>query len=278
MATSSPRSQPAIFYGHGSPLNTLESNRYTQAWRRSGEIGPRPRAILAISAHWYVDETAVTAMPDPRTIHDFHGFPPALNAFEYPAPGDPALAEQVRALLAPLPVRLDLGWGLDHGTWSMLAHTHPLADVPVVQLSLDARRGPAFHHELGRTLAVLRNDGVRIVGSGNAVHHLGRAVWRAGAPPHDWASAFQAWVRDRVLRDDAAALVDYERFDEFPQAARLAVPTPEHYLPMLVVLGARLPGDEVAILSEGIELGSIGMLSFALAPPAAGAADGAVPT
>ncbi|MCL4184508.1 MAG: 4,5-DOPA dioxygenase extradiol [Burkholderiaceae bacterium] len=301
MPAASAGIQPAIFYGHGSPMNTLEPNRYTAAWRRSGEIGPRPRAILAISAHWYIDDTAVTAMPRPRTIHDFHGFPPALHAFEYPAPGDPALADRVRALLAPLPVRLDHDWGLDHGAWSVLAHAHPQADVPVVQLSLDARREPAFHHELGRRLAVLRDEGVRIVGSGNAVHHLGRAVWRPGAPPHDWASAFQAWVRDRVLRDEPAALIDSGRFaqasgprasaaapagaagaargpvvapsdfafDGFPEAARLAVPTPEHYLPMLVVLGARRPDDEVTVLTEGIELGSIGMLSFALAPAAA---------
>jgi 4,5-DOPA dioxygenase extradiol len=253
--------QPAIFYGHGNPMNTLEPNRHTEAWRRSGAAGPRPRAILAISAHWYVEETAVTAMARPRTIHDFYGFPAALHAFDYPAPGDPALAERVRALLAPLPVRADHDWGLDHGTWSVLAHVYPDADVPVVQLSLDARRDAAFHYELGRGLGVLRDEGVRIVGSGNAVHHLGLLARRADAPPHDWALAFEAQVRDCVLRDDVAPLIDYERFGE---AARLAVPTPEHYLPLLTVLGARRPDDRAAILTEGIELGSIGMLSFAL--------------
>lgn len=258
--------QPAVFYGHGSPMNTLEANRHTEAWRRSGAMGPRPRAILAISAHWYVGETAVTAMARPRTIHDFYGFPPALHAFDYPAPGDPALAERVRALLAPLPVRADADWGLDHGTWSVLAHVYPDADVPIVQLSLDARREPAFHHELGRRLAVLRDEGVRIVGSGNAVHHLGRLARRADAPAHDWALAFEAHVRDCVLRDEVASLIDYEGFGD---AARLSVSTPEHYLPMLVVLGARRPDDRATILTEGIELGSIGMLSFALDPAAA---------
>ncbi len=260
MAVTAP--QPALFYGHGSPMNTLESNRHTEAWRRSAALGPRPRAILAISAHWYVEETAVTAMARPRTIHDFHGFPPALHAFDYPAPGDPALAERIRALLAPLPVRADPdGWGLDHGTWSVLAHVYPEADVPVVQLSLDARRDAAFHHALGRGLAALRDEGVRIVGSGNAVHHLGRLARHPDAPPHAWALEFEARVRDAVLRDEPEPLVDYHRFGA---PARASVPTPEHYLPMLVVLGARRPDDRAAILTEGIELGSIGMLSFAL--------------
>ncbi|MBN9462383.1 MAG: 4,5-DOPA dioxygenase extradiol [Burkholderiales bacterium] len=264
MANVSPASrQPAVFYGHGSPMNALESNRHTQAWRASGEAGAPARAVLAISAHWYVDELAVTAMAQPRTIHDFGGFPPALFAVRYPAPGDPALAARVRELLAPMPVRLDHDWGLDHGIWSVLAHVYPQADVPVVQLSLDARQGPAFHHELGRRLAVLRDEGVRIVGSGNAVHHLGRLSWRPDARPHEWALAFEAGVRDCVLRGDDAPLIDYERFGE---AARLSVPTPDHYLPMLAVLGARLPGDRARVLTEGIELGSIGMLSFALEP------------
>ncbi|MBC6959770.1 MAG: 4,5-DOPA dioxygenase extradiol [Lautropia sp.] len=266
MSASATTRQPAIFYGHGSPMNTLGSNRHTEAWRRSGVVGPRPRAILAISAHWYLNEIAVTAMARPRTIHDFYGFPAALHAFDYPAPGDPALAERVRALLAPLPVRTDHDRGLDHGTWSVLAHVYPAADVPVVQLSLDARHDTAFHYDLGRRLGALREEGVRIVGSGNAVHHLGLLARREDALPYDWALAFEAQVRDRVLRDEVAQLIDCQGFGE---AARLAVPTPEHYLPMLVVLGARRPDDRVTILTEGIESGSIGMLSFALGQAAA---------
>lgn len=249
---------PAVFFGHGSPMNTLERNRHTDAWRTVGARFPSPRAVLMVSAHWYLPGLAVTAMRSPRTIHDFRGFPQALHAFEYPAPGDPALAARVAELLAPLGVDMDEDWGLDHGTWSVLAHAYPRADVPVVQLSIDATRPPSFHYELGRLLAPLRDEGVLIAGSGNVVHHLGLLRRDASAAPYDWAVEFEAAVREALETGRHAALVD---FAALGNAARLSVPTPEHYLPLLYVAGAQRPGDRVEMLTQGIELASLSMLS-----------------
>jgi 4,5-DOPA dioxygenase extradiol len=257
---SRPR-MPAVFLGHGSPMNTLERNRHTDAWRALGERMPRPDAILAVSAHWYVRGTAVTAMAAPVTIHDFGGFPPALHAFQYAAPGDPALAARVRDLLAPLPVRLDREWGLDHGTWSVLAHVYPQADVPVVQLAIDAAQPAPFHYELGRKLAALRDDGVMIVGSGNVVHNLRTVRWGPDAAPFPWATRFNDEARALIAARDHAPLVAWEAMGE---AARMSIPTPDHYLPLLYVLGAQRDGDALAVVTDGIELSSIGMLSFAL--------------
>lgn len=252
---------PAVFFGHGSPMNTLQRNRHTDAWRAFGERYPRPGAILAISAHWYGPGVAVTAMASPPTIHDFRGFPPELNAFDYPAPGDPELAARVARLLAPLPVRLDTQWGLDHGTWSVLAHVYPRAEVPIVQLSIDATQPPRFHHELGRRLAPLRDEGVLIAGSGNVIHHLGLIRRDGNTRPHAWAAGFEKRVLEALARGEHAPLVDYPSLG--PDAA-LAAPTPEHYLPMLYVLGAQRSDDALRVLTDGVELGSIGMLSFAL--------------
>ena len=252
---------PAVFFGHGSPMNTLERNRHTDAWRAFGARHPAPRAVLAISAHWYLPEVAVTAMDEPRTIHDFRGFPPALGEFDYPAPGDPALAARVGELLAPLPVRMDRDWGLDHGTWSVLAHVYPAADVPVVQLSIDAVRPPRFHYETGRRLAALRDEGVLIAASGNVVHHLGLLRRGVDAAPHPWAADFDARVRAAIEGGDHQPLIDYPALGD---AARLAVPTPEHYLPLLYVLGAQRAGDRVEFITQGIELAAISMLSFTL--------------
>ncbi len=250
---------PAIFFGHGNPLNALQENDYTRGWAALGRALPRPRAILCVSAHWYVPETAVTAMAAPRTIHDFGGFPPELYQVQYPAPGSPALAERVQALLAPLPVRRDEQWGLDHGTWSVLCHAFPQADVPVVQLSLDATQPAAFHYELGQRLAPLRAEGVLIIGSGNLVHNLRAYAWgQREAQPYDWAERFEARVRALLLAGDDGPLIDYETLG--PEA-RLAVPTPEHYLPLLYVLGARGTDEPVAFPIEGIEGGSISMLT-----------------
>ena len=249
---------PAVFFGHGSPMNTFARNQYTAAWRKIGSSAPRPHAILAISAHWYIRGTAVTAMETPQTVHDFGGFPKALFEFQYPAPGSPALAKKVRDVLAPLAVGLDKSWGLDHGTWSVLAHAFPQADIPVVQLSIDATRPPAFHYELGQRLAPLRDEGVFIVGSGNVVHNL-RVIQRdSDAPACDWAVRFNDAVRDHLSRRDHQPLLDYERMGE---DARLSIPTPEHYLPLMYIIGLQGEAEPMTVAVDGIQNASISMLS-----------------
>ena len=252
---------PALFVGHGNPMNALARNAYTEAWRQFGQHIPRPNAILVISAHWYTRGTAVTAMAQPPTLHDFGGFPQALFDIQYPAPGAPALAGQIRDLLAPMGVRLDQDWGLDHGAWSVLVHMFPEADVPVVQLALDATQPARFHYELGQRLRPLREQGVLIIGSGNVVHNLHRAHWDEHAMPYDWAVDFNQQVRDLLLRGDHAALIGYEQFGE---AATLSVPTPEHYLPLLYVIGAQNAEERALILVDDIAMGSIGMLSVVI--------------
>lgn len=252
---------PALFIGHGSPMNTLEDNRFTAAWRRIGQALPRPAAILVISAHWYVPATAVTAMAAPRTIHDFHGFPQALFDFRYPAPGSPALAARVRECLRPVDVAADEAWGIDHGAWSVLAHLFPAADIPVVQLSIDRRQPAQFHYDLGRRLAVLRDEGVLILGSGNVVHNLGLLRWDAPDAAHDWALRFEQAVKDRLLLRDHAALVDWQELDA---QAHLAVPTPEHYLPLLPCIAAQQEDEPVSFPVEGIDMGSLSMLAVGI--------------
>jgi 4,5-DOPA dioxygenase extradiol len=249
---------PAVFLGHGSPMNTLAHNRYTQAWRTIGEKAPRPVAILAVSAHWYVRGTAVTAMQTPRTIHDFGGFPQTLFDYRYPAPGSPVLARRVGEILAPLDVRADESWGLDHGTWSVLAHVYPGADIPVVQLSIDATQPAAFHYELGKQLAPLRDEGVLIVASGNVVHNLGMLNWQDDAPAYDWAQRFNDAVCGYLRQREHAPLVDYENLGD---DARLSIPTPEHYLPLLYILGLQNEQEQASIAIDGIQNASISMLS-----------------
>jgi len=250
---------PAIFFGHGNPMNALLSNVYTDAWRRLGEETARPRAILSISAHWFVPGTGVTVSTAPRTIHDFGGFPRELYQVRYPAPGDPELAWRVQALLEPMPVVLDEAWGLDHGTWSVLTHVYPAADIPIVQLSIDETRPPAFHYEIGRRLAPLREEGVLIVGSGNLVHNLHAYAWGRHMPdPYDWAVRFESEARGLMLAGDVTPLVDYESLG---RDARLAIPTPDHYLPLLYVIGARQQGEAITFPVEGVDGGSISMLA-----------------
>src|SRR5512140_723940 len=191
---------PSIFFGHGSPMNAVEDNIYSQAWRRIGREMRKPRAVLAISAHWFVPGTDVTVSTAPRTIHDFGGFPRELYEVQYPAPGDPTLARRVQTLLAPVPVTLDESWGLDHGTWSVLKHVYPAADIPIVQLSIDETRPGSFHYEIGRRLAPLRGEGVLIVGSGNLVHNLHTYAWGRHMPePYDWAVRFETEARSLLL-------------------------------------------------------------------------------
>jgi 4,5-DOPA dioxygenase extradiol len=249
---------PVVFFGHGTPMNAIARNPYTEAWRRIGAMVRRPKAILSVSAHWYTRGTGVTANDRLRTIHDFDGFPQPLFDVQYPAPGDPQLAERVRQLLAPVEVQLDSSWGLDHGTWSVLTHAFPHADVPVVQLSIDGRKPLEFHYDLGARLAPLRDEGVLIIGSGNVVHNLSLRKWEEGAPPYDWAVRFDDMVRGFLVEREHDRLLDLERLGE---AARLSVPTPDHYLPFLYVIALQQPTDQVSLVVDGIERGSVGMLT-----------------
>ena len=273
----SPSTMPAAFLGHGSPMNALERNRYTEAWRAFGASVPRPRAILAVSAHWYVPMLAVTAMPRPRTIHDFFGFPQPLFDVQYPAPGLPGLVEEVADLAHPDRVGADTdSWGLDHGTWSVLVHAFPDADIPVVQLSLDTRKPLEWHLELGAKLAKLREAGILVVGSGNVVHNLRAIDWKQPDGAFDWSRRF----------DERACELMREAPHEIPSLAshpdyRVAVPITDHFLPLLYVAGlaaaARRPA---ATLVEGYTYGSLSMTAFTLdarCPDTASQADGAAP-
>jgi 4,5-DOPA dioxygenase extradiol len=250
---------PVIFFGHGNPLNALRENDYTQAWKALGQKLARPKAVLAVSAHWYLPGTAVTAMPAPATIHDFGGFPPELFEVRYPAPGDPDLAHRIKGLLAPCAVELDHRWGLDHGTWSVLCHVFPNADVPVVQLSIDETRPPEFHYQLGKRLSTLRDEGVLIIGSGNLVHNLHTYAWgRHAVEPFDWAVRFEQQARAFLLAGDDAPLINYETLG---RDAMMAAPTPDHYLPLLYVIALRRQDERVTFPVEGFDGGSISMLS-----------------
>ena len=266
MATS-PR-LPAIFFGHGSPMIALETNATTRTWARIAADIAKPKAILCVSAHWLTQRTRVTAMAQPRTIHDFGAFPQALFDVQYPAPGDPELARRVQALLTPMPVDLDdSDWGLDHGTWSVLCKAYPAADIPVVQLSIDRTKPPAWHFALGKRLAPLRDEGVLVIGTGNIVHNLPAMNWNERfCTPFEWASRFNDHIRRAVLDDAPERAVDYEALGR--DAAR-AVPTPDHYWPLLYVLGARLPGDQPVFSPDHIEHGSLSMTSITLTPAAA---------
>ena len=235
-------------------MNAIEQNRYTRAWRRLGSELPLPRGIVVVSAHWYAERIAVTAQERPRTIHDFYGFPRELYAVTYPAPGSPGLARRVAALLAPDEVSLDDSWGFDHGAWSVLTHLFPEADVPVVQLALDARRPPETHWELGARLNPLRDEGVLVVGSGNAVHNLRLADFGVDGG-YDWAERFDDRIRRALDAGDRDALVAYAADPD----GRLAVPTPDHYLPLLYAAALRRPGETAITVTEGLEAGSLSM-------------------
>jgi 4,5-DOPA dioxygenase extradiol len=250
---------PAIFFGHGNPMNALQHNDWTEAWTAIGKAIPRPRAVLCVSAHWYLPATLVTAMAEPRTIHDFGGFPRELYQVEYRAPGSPELATRVQELLAPLAVGLDYSWGLDHGTWSVLRHVYPSADVPVVQLSIDESQPASFHFELGQRLAPLRDEEVLIVGSGNLVHNLHTYAWGRHTPePYDWAVRFEDQAKQLMTSAGFDPLINYESLG---RDALLAIPTPDHYLPLLYILGAKRPGDPITFPVQGIDGGSVSMLT-----------------
>lgn len=252
---------PALFIGHGSPMNTIEVNGFTKAWRKLGDQLPKPRALLVVSAHWFFGATAVTAMPKPRTIHDFYGFPQELFAFQYPAAGSPEAAQEIADAVKPIWCGLDHDqWGLDHGTWSVLAHLRPKADVPVVQLSINALKPLSYHFELGAKLAPLREKGIMVLGSGNVVHNLGRLNWNQPNSGFDWAKRFDDAVVEQLEADPDAILKltghpDYE----------LAAPTPDHFIPLLYIAGmAAASGEPIQPLVRGYSMGSLSMTCYGI--------------
>jgi len=252
-------SLPVLFIGHGSPMNAIANNSYTQMLNKLGKGFPRPKVILCVSAHWMTEGTWITHMKNPKTIHDFYGFPQALFDIQYPAPGEPGIAELISELVKDPRINLDKEmWGLDHGTWAVLKHIYPEADVPVLQLSLHLEQPPEYHYKLGRELQKLRSQSVLIVGSGNLVHNLRRINWTESSPAYPWAVEFDLWTKEKLeARDDQALMNDFL----LTEAGKLSVPTSEHYLPLLYVLGAS-QGEKVRFLFDEIHHSSIGMRSF----------------
>ena len=245
---------PVLFVGHGSPTNAIEDNSFSRAWAELARTLPRPRAILCVSAHWETDGTRVTAMAKPPTIHDFGGFPETLCKKQYPAPGAPEWAETTRKTIRKARVAADQDWGLDHGTWAVLCRMYPEAAVPVFQLSLDRTQPARYHYDLGRELAPLREQGLLIVGSGNMVHNLGLMEWND--KPFDWAAGFDAKLAELIRKRDHEALI---RHEDLGQEAKLAIPTNEHYLPLLYALALQGKDEPLTFFAEKVTLGSISM-------------------
>ncbi len=257
-----PKLLPALFVGHGSPENAIEDNAFSRAWAEMGNSLPRPRAILCISAHWQTDGTRVTAMPRPATIHDFYGFPQPLFEKQYPAPGAPDLARSIQQAVPDPVVHLDFDWGLDHGTWSVLCRMFPRADIPVVQVSLDVKLPPADHYQMGQQLKYLRSQGILIIGSGNMVHNLGTMTWQDTA--FDWAREFDTKVTSLIQAGNHQPLINYHALGD---NAPLAIPTNEHYLPLLYILAMQDKADKLSFFCEKVTLGSISMRSLKLDTP-----------
>lgn len=255
-------SLPALFIGHGSPMNAIEDNEFTRGWRELGKKLPKPKAILCISAHWETRGTFITAMESPKTIHDFGGFPKELFDQKYEAPGSPTLAQEISDSVKKTIVQPDHeNWGLDHGAWSILKPMFPHADIPVLQLSIDSTKDAKYHYELAGELAQLRKKGVLIVGSGNIVHNLGRLNWNAPEASYDWATEFNEAAKERILQGNHNDLIN---FSNLSKSARLAVPTPEHYLPLLYVLGTQARNENAELFNDKNIMGSISMTSVIL--------------
>lgn len=253
---------PVLFVGHGSPMNGIEDNEFSQRWREMGNTIPTPKAVLCISAHWLTRGTYITAMNPPKTIHDFGGFPKELFAVQYPAPGNPTLAKETAALIQKTQVGLDHDWGLDHGTWTVVRHMYPDANIPVLQLSIDYHQSPEYHYELAQELAALRRKGVLIIGSGNMVHNLRILDWQQPEMGFDWAIELNETFKKYILDDNHEPLIHYTKLGK---AAELAIPTPDHYFPLLYTLGLKDKKDEISFFNDKAVMGSITMTSVKFA-------------
>lgn len=251
---------PVIFIGHGSPMNGIEDNEFSRYWKKLASEIERPKAVLCISAHWLTRGTFITAMEHPQTIHDFGGFPQALFDVQYPAPGDPKLAEETSGLITSTKVELDHEWGLDHGTWTIVRHMYPEADIPVLQFSIDFNKPAQYHYDLAKELMALRKKGVLILGSGNMVHNLRMVAWDKIDQTYgfDWAIEMNEIFKEKINSGDHKALIDYEKLNK---AALLAIPTPDHYYPLLYTLGLKQENDEVNIFNDKPMAGSLTMTS-----------------
>ena len=250
---------PALFVGHGSPMNAIEENEFAEGWRKVAGRLPKPNAILCISAHWETNGTWVTAMEHPRTIHDFYGFPKPLFDVQYNAPGSPALAQITSETIQSTNIGLDQDWGLDHGAWSILKHMYPDASIPVLQMSLNKNQPPEWHYRLARELQALRSRGVLIIGSGNMVHNLGMMNWRSPDAGFDWADEANAMIKQFILTNDYQPLTQYQQLG---REIKMAIPTPEHYLPLLYTLGLQQKNEAVSFFNDKTVFGSISMTSL----------------
>jgi 4,5-DOPA dioxygenase extradiol len=250
---------PLLFVGHGNPMNALEENEFSQTWKRIGTELPLPKAILCISAHWETQGTFVTAMEQPKTIHDFYGFPPELFNVQYPAPGHPQLAKDIQHMIKQTAIELDYQWGLDHGCWSVLKHIYSHADIPVIQLSLDRTKNAQWHFNLGKELSQLRSSGVLILGSGNIVHNLSLVDWNNTDGGHPWAEEARTMFNDYIRNNNIQALTNYTALR---RSAALAIPTPEHFLPLLYILGAKQEHESITFFNDKLVMGSLSMTSL----------------
>lgn len=253
---------PVLFLGHGSPMNAIEENQFTKGFQQIAATLPKPNAIIVISAHWFTNGTKVTAMQKPRTIHDFAGFPEALFKVQYPAMGCPILANETKKLLHPIKVELNEDWGLDHGTWSVMKHLYPLADIPMIQMSIDYTQGPIYHFELAKQLSILRDKGILFIGSGNIIHNLGLVDWNNFDKVdygYDWAIETKETVNKLILDRNFHPLIDYKKRDK---AFQLAIPTPEHYLPLIYTLGLKQKDDSLHLFNDKLVGGSLSMTSL----------------
>ena len=263
--TENPERMPVLFLGHGNPMNAIEENQFVKGFRDIAVTLPKPNTILCISAHWYTNGTKVTAMEFPKTIHDFMGFPVELYKVQYPAKGNPMLANQTKELLIPENVELDENWGLDHGAWSVIKHLYPDADIPVIQLSIDYNKPASYHFELASKLVSLRNKGVLIIGSGNIIHNLGLVDFKNFDEDnygYDWAIEAKETINNYLTDGNYKPLIDYLKQ---PQAIQLAIPTPDHYLPLIYTLGLQQKGEKISFFNDKLLAGSLSMTSLKIA-------------